>query len=116
MSKKESCIVECYVCHETVAVPAYADRSARWVHTHCVGNTPTTPEIVTAFLTAFPRERFCVDCVTRLVGLHSRRDVDAALAVLDSDVRAASGRCARCSARTRVIGIASNDDMGPTAH
>jgi hypothetical protein len=108
--------VECYVCHETVAVPAYADRGARWVHTHCVGNTPTIPEMVTAFLTAFPRERFCVDCVARLIGLHSRRDVDGALAVLNSHVCAATGRCARCPTRTRVVGIALNGDMGPTAH
>ena len=108
--------MECYVCHETIAVPAYSDRTARWVHTHCMGNTPTIPEMVAAFLTACPRERFCVDCVARLIGLHSRRDVDAALAVLSPDVLIVTGRCARCPARTRVIGFGPNGDMGPTAH
>ena len=101
--------MECFVCHEMVAVPSNADRDVRWVHTHCVGNTPTVPELVMGLLAALPGERFCVDCVTRLIGLCSRKEVDAAIALLSTEIRVSSGRCARCPAKTQVVGIPSTE-------
>jgi hypothetical protein len=107
---RSTCIVECYVCHESVAVPANADRDKRWIHTHCSGNTPTVTELVAGFLAALPSDRFCLDCLGRLVGVTARQDLDTAIAALGHGIRVATGRCARCPARTRVVGLHSNHD------
>lgn len=102
---RSTCNVECYVCHESVAVPADADRSTRWIHTHCCGNAPTLTELVAGFLAALPSERFCLDCLGRLVGVSSRREMEAALVPLAEQLDVASGQCARCRASTRVVGL-----------
>jgi len=100
--------VECYVCHASVAIPAHADQGQRWIHTHCCGNIPTVPELVAGFLGAFSSERFCLDCLGRLLGVITRRELDAAIGALGNQLRVATGRCARCPARTHVVGLHSS--------
>ena len=99
--------MECYVCHESVAIPADADRSRRWIHTHCCGSAPTVTELVAGFVAAFPSERFCIDCLGRLVGVTARQDLEGAIATLADQLHVVTGRCARCPARARVVGFTS---------
>ncbi len=105
--KKEFCIVECYVCRQPVAVPPNVDEETRWVHVHCAGNTPTVSELVVGFLAAFARERFCVDCLARRIGLSSRKAVDDALGTLADRIRVSRGECARCSVTTQVVAMSA---------
>jgi hypothetical protein len=108
-------IVECYVCHEAVAVPVDADRGNRWIHRHCSGNAPTVSQLVIGFLAACRGERFCIDCLARLVGVPSRKELEAGLASLSDHVTTGPGRCARCPARTRVARMHA-DHNGDDGH